>query len=67
MKKKIVFALLFVLLVAGLLGGIKFLQIRRMIDQGKGFVPPPEVVTTAVAILIDSAGGVIVEAPAAPS
>lgn len=33
----------------GALGAIKVLQIRRMIDQGAQFTPPPEVVTTAVA------------------
>jgi membrane fusion protein (multidrug efflux system) len=46
MKKRIVFALLGVLIVAGLLAGIKALQIGKMIDQGKKFVPPPETVTT---------------------
>ena len=38
-------ALCGVLLLAGLLGGIKFLQIDRMIAQGKEFVPPPVTVT----------------------
>ena len=46
MKKPIVLAVLGVLLVAGLLAGIKALQIGKMIDQGKQFVPPPEVVTS---------------------
>ncbi len=46
MKKRIVLAVLGVLLVAGLLAGIKALQIGKMIDQGKQFVPPPETVTT---------------------
>jgi membrane fusion protein (multidrug efflux system) len=45
MKKRVVFAVLGVLLVAGLLAGIKALQIGTMIDQGKRFVPPPETVT----------------------
>jgi membrane fusion protein (multidrug efflux system) len=46
MKKRIVFALLGVLIVAGILAGIKALQIGKMIDQGKAFVPPPETVTS---------------------
>ena len=37
------------LVVVGILGGIKGLQIERMIAQGKQFSPPPEPVTTAVA------------------
>ena len=45
MKKRILLALLGVLIVAGLLAGIKALQISKMIDQGKAFVPPPETVT----------------------
>ena len=49
MWKKVLLAFCGVLLVAGLLGGIKFLQIDRMIAQGKAFVPPPATVTaTAV-------------------
>ena len=46
MKKRIVFAVLGVLVIAGILAGIKALQIGKMIDQGKQFVPPPETVTT---------------------
>jgi membrane fusion protein (multidrug efflux system) len=46
MKKRIVLALLGVLLVAGLLAGIKALQIGKMIDQGKAFIPPAETVTS---------------------
>ncbi len=49
MTKRIVFTIFALLLVIGLLAGIKYLQIRRMIEQGKQFVPPPAVVTTAVA------------------
>ncbi|MHB8708894.1 MAG: efflux RND transporter periplasmic adaptor subunit [Desulfuromonadales bacterium] len=45
MKKRIAFAVLGVLIVAGILAGIKTLQIGKMIDQGKAFVPPPETVT----------------------
>jgi len=45
MKKRIAIALLGIVIVAGLLAGIKALQIGKMIDQGKAFVPPPETVT----------------------
>jgi membrane fusion protein (multidrug efflux system) len=49
MKKTILLALVGVLLIAGILAGIKALQIGKMVDQGKAFVPPPETVTaTAV-------------------
>ncbi len=47
MKKAIFLSISGVLIVVGVLAGIKFLQIRAMIDQGKQFVPPPEVVTAA--------------------
>lgn len=47
MKKAIFFSIVGVLIVVGLLAGIKTLQIRAMIDQGKKFVPPPEIVTAA--------------------
>jgi membrane fusion protein (multidrug efflux system) len=47
MKKKILLAFVGVLVLAGALGGVKFLQINRMIAQGKEFAPPPAVVTTA--------------------
>lgn len=47
MKKRIVFVLIGLLIVIGVLGGIKALQIRAMINQGKKFVPPPETVTAA--------------------
>ncbi|HFQ88520.1 MAG TPA: efflux RND transporter periplasmic adaptor subunit [Desulfobulbus sp.] len=49
MARRIIFTILGLLLVIGLLAGIKFLQIRRMVEHGKQFVPPPAVVTTAVA------------------
>jgi membrane fusion protein (multidrug efflux system) len=49
MKKKIAFAVIGVILLVGVLGGIKGLQIGRMVAQGKQFIPPPETVTTAVA------------------
>ncbi len=46
MKKRIALAIVGLLIVVGLLAGIKFLQIGKMIDQGKKFVPPAETVTT---------------------
>jgi membrane fusion protein, multidrug efflux system len=47
MKKRILIALIGLLVVIAILGGVKIFQIRAMIDQGKKFVPPPETVTTA--------------------
>jgi membrane fusion protein, multidrug efflux system len=49
MTKKIIITIVGLLVVVGILGGIKGLQIERMIAQGKQFSPPPEPVTTAVA------------------
>lgn len=48
MKKKVAFTVIGLLILLGTLGGIKGLQIGKMIAQGKQFVPPPDVVTTAV-------------------
>lgn len=46
--KKTAFLLIFSLLViVGLLGGVKALQIKRMTDQSQQFVLPPATVTTA--------------------
>lgn len=48
MKKRIlVFTVVCLLLLVGILGGVKVLQIGAMIDHGKKFVPPAETVTTA--------------------
>jgi len=47
MKKAIFLTILGLVLLVGTLAGIKTLQIRAMIDQGKSFVPPPEIVTAA--------------------
>ncbi len=47
MAKRIILILLGLLLVVGVLAGIKFLQIRQMIDAGKQVTPPPAIVTTA--------------------
>jgi membrane fusion protein (multidrug efflux system) len=49
LKKRIIFAAIGLLIMTGLLGGIKSLQINRMIAQGRQSVPPPETVTTTVA------------------
>jgi membrane fusion protein (multidrug efflux system) len=51
MKKRITLALAGLTLLVGILGGIKGLQIDRMIAHGKQMLPPSEAVTTAVAIL----------------
>ena len=48
MTKKIIFTILGVLVLIGILGGIKGLQINRMIAIGSQSSPPPETVTTAV-------------------
>ncbi len=47
MKKAVFLTVLGLIIVIGLLAGIKIWQIRAMIAQGEQFVPPPEVVTSA--------------------
>ncbi len=49
MNKRLIWALVMVAVLVAVLGGIKGLQIDRMIAHGKQFVPPVETVTTAVA------------------
>ncbi len=49
MKKKILFTIVGLIVLVGVIGGIKALQIGRMIAQGKNFAPPPETVTTTKA------------------
>jgi membrane fusion protein (multidrug efflux system) len=49
MKKRILFAILVLLIVIGVLAGVKAMQIRTMIDHGKKAVLPPETVTTFTA------------------
>jgi membrane fusion protein (multidrug efflux system) len=49
MKKRILFAVLGLLIVVAVLAGVKALQIRTMVDHGKKAVLPPETVTTASA------------------
>ena len=46
MKKRLFLALVGLLTIVAVLAGIKALQIRAMVEQGKQFVPPPETVTT---------------------
>ena len=50
MKKRILLSLLGLLLVIGILAGIKGLQISKMIGSKESFSPPPETVTTAKAL-----------------
>ena len=47
MKKRILLSLLGLLLVIGILAGIKGLQIFKMVGSKESFAPPPETVTTA--------------------
>lgn len=51
MKKRFILALAAAAALAAVLGGIKGLQIDRMIAQSKQSVPPPEAVTTARATI----------------
>jgi len=46
MKKRIFLTVLALIVLAGILAGIKALQINRMIESGAQFTPPPETVTT---------------------
>ena len=48
MKKRIILILLSLVLVVGVIVGIKVLQIRTMIEHGGSFTPPPETVSSAV-------------------
>ncbi len=48
MRKRIIFTIIGLLVMIGLLGGIKGLQIDRMLAQGSQAAPPPETVTTTV-------------------
>jgi membrane fusion protein (multidrug efflux system) len=49
MKKRILISFVIVVMVTGVLGGIKALQIRKMIAYGEQFVPPPATVTATPA------------------
>jgi membrane fusion protein (multidrug efflux system) len=47
MKKSIFLTILCLIIIVGVLAGIKTLQIRAMIAQSEQFSPPPEIVTAA--------------------
>ncbi len=47
MVKRILLAVVGLIVIVGVLAGIKALQIRKMIDASAQFSPPPETVTTA--------------------
>jgi len=47
MKKRMIFAILGLIVLIAVLAAIKAMQIGAMAAQGKKFVPPPETVTTA--------------------
>lgn len=49
MVKRMVLAILAVLLLVGIIGGIKFMQVKAMIANAGKFAPPPAAVTTVVA------------------
>lgn len=49
MKKRILAVLILVVVLVAALAGVKALQIRAMIAQGKAFSPPPETVSVATA------------------
>jgi membrane fusion protein (multidrug efflux system) len=48
MKRKIALSLTVILIVAGVLGGIKAMQIKTLIAAGKAFAQPPEAVSSFV-------------------
>jgi len=48
MIKRILIAILGLLIIVGAIAGIKVLQIRKMIEVGKSFTPPPVTITTTV-------------------
>ncbi|OHB32213.1 MAG: efflux transporter periplasmic adaptor subunit [Desulfuromonadaceae bacterium GWC2_58_13] len=47
MIKRILITIVGLLVIVGAIAGIKVFQIRKMIESGAQFVPPPETVTTA--------------------
>lgn len=49
MKRKIILAVLIVVVVLAGLAGVKALQVKKLIAAGAAFVPPPESVSSAVA------------------
>jgi membrane fusion protein, multidrug efflux system len=47
MKKTLILTIIGLFIIVAILAGIKALQIRAMIDKGKQFAPPPEIVTSS--------------------
>ncbi|MEO7300849.1 MAG: efflux RND transporter periplasmic adaptor subunit [Verrucomicrobiota bacterium] len=47
--KKVLIAIVLLVVVIGALAGIKILQIRKLMAAGKAFRPPPETISSAVA------------------
>jgi membrane fusion protein (multidrug efflux system) len=50
LKKRILLVIVGLVVLVAVLSAVKALQIGAMVEQGKKFVPPPETVTTAVAV-----------------
>jgi len=48
MVKRIIITLIGIIVLIGGLAGIKYFQIEKMTASGNNFIPPPEVVTTAI-------------------
>ena len=48
MKKRLILAVIGLVILIVILVAVKALQIGAMVDQGKKFVPPPETVTSTV-------------------
>lgn len=53
MTKRILVTILILLLVIAALAGTKFLQVRKMIEQGAEFRPPPATVTSTAVLSAD--------------
>ncbi len=47
MTKRVILTIVGLIVLIGVIAGIKALQIRKMIEQGAQYVPPPETVTSA--------------------
>jgi membrane fusion protein (multidrug efflux system) len=47
MTKRVILTIVGLIVLIGVIAGIKVLQIRKMIEQGAQYVPPPETVTSA--------------------
>jgi membrane fusion protein (multidrug efflux system) len=49
MKRKLLIAIVLVVVIAGALAAVRVLQIGKLVAAGKAFVPPPEFVSSATA------------------